>query len=264
MRFDFQGENVFIGTGRRTIDTAKPSAVFIHGAGMDHTVWLVYERYFAARGFNALSIDLPAHGRSGGAPLPSVEAMAEWVDCVLQQLNITDAVLIGHSMGSLVAFECAARNPERTRKVVLLGFSYPMAVGPALLQAASDNDPAAIDMMVIFGHDLRAQIGGNPSAGVSVINSAKRLLEKNLSGVLFNDLNACNTYQNGDTAAATITCPVVFISGDSDKMTAPRAAAKMAGQVAEGTMLMVANSGHGVMAEQPEPTRQLLVEALSS
>lgn len=264
MEFDYAGHTVYAGTGRQNHEPGKPCVVFLHGAGMDHSVWLVFERYLARRGYNVLALDLPGHGRSEGAPLPSIEAMADWLSGILELLVISDAALVGHSMGSLIAFECAARNPQRVSKAVLLGFAYPMAVGPPLLEAARANDPAAIDMMVIFGHDFRSQLGGNRVSGVHVVNVARRLLERNPPGVLFSDLNACNEYQNGENAAAELTCPTVFISGDRDKMTPPRAAAEMAKRLARASALKVNGSGHGVMAEQPEQTHQLLRQALSS
>jgi pimeloyl-ACP methyl ester carboxylesterase len=139
-----------------------------------------------------------------------------------------------------------------------------MTVGPPLLEAAKNNDPAAIDMMVLYGHDIRCQIGGNPVAGTSVINTAKRLLEKNKPGVLFTDLSACNGYANGEIVAQTLTSPAIFISGVRDKMTPPRAAEAMARKVANGTMATVADSGHGVMAEQPEAMQKLLFDAISA
>ncbi|TDJ64513.1 MAG: alpha/beta hydrolase [Proteobacteria bacterium] len=264
MEFRYAGHRVFAGVGRQSFDPAKRMVVFIHGAGLDHTVWLVFERYFARRGFNVLALDLPAHGRSDGEPLSRIEAMAEWVDGLLDQFGVNQAALVGHSLGSLIAFECAARNPDRITNVVLLGFSYPMVVSPPLLDAARHNDPAAIDMMVIYGHDFRSQLGGNRVSGVHIVNCAKRLLAKNPPGVLFADLNACNEYHNGDAAAAMVRCPAVFISGDRDKMTSPRAAAEMAQRVVNGTASQVKNSGHSVMAEQPEQTHQLLVQALSA
>ncbi|MFT4562714.1 MAG: pimeloyl-ACP methyl ester carboxylesterase [Gammaproteobacteria bacterium] len=263
MQFNIHGEAAFASTGHQPHQTGKPYLVFIHGAGMDHSVWLVYERYFARQGYNVVSLDLPGHGRSHGKPLPSIESLASWLADYLEELNLTGVTLIGHSMGSLVAFECAGQCPDRVAKVILLGFSYPMAVGPPLLEAARNDDQAAIDMMVIYGHDFRAQVGGNRSAGVSVINSAKRLLERNQPGVLYTDLNACNSYQNGTNVAEKLTCPVVFISGDRDKMTPPRAAEKMSKQLVNGSMHRVKNSGHGVMAEQPELTYRLLVRAMA-
>lgn len=261
MEVQFNGESVFIATGKQSPEAGRPALVFIHGAGMDHTVWTVFERYFARHGFNVYALDLPGHGRSGGEPLASIASMADWVDGVLEVLGVARATIVGHSMGSLVAFQLAASHPQRTEKVVLLGFALPMAVGPPLLDAARNDDHAAIDMMVIFGHDFRSQLGGNRVSGVHVVNSAMRLLERNRPGVLFNDLNACNEYAN-DTAAQAIQCPVVLASGDRDKMTSPRAAAAMANTLANGRLEIIENSGHGVMAEQPELTHRVLVAAL--
>ncbi|MFT4580522.1 MAG: pimeloyl-ACP methyl ester carboxylesterase [Gammaproteobacteria bacterium] len=263
MQFDIHGETVFASTGHQPHEAGKPYVVFIHGAGMDHSVWLVYERYFAHRGYNVLSLDLPGHGHSGGKPLKSIESLAGWLAEHLRELDITGVTLVGHSMGSLVAFECAGQCPDRVAKVILLGFSYPMTVGPALLEAARNDDPSAIDMMVIFGHDFRAQLGGNRSSGISVINSAKRLIERNPPGVLYTDLNACNCYENGNNVADRLTCPAIFISGDRDKMTPPRAAAKMSKRLINGSVHSVKNSGHGVMAEQQELTHRLLVDAMA-
>lgn len=261
MELQIDGHNVFIATGHQEIDPGRVTIVFIHGAGMDHTVWTLISRYFARRDYNVLAPDLPAHGRSGGTPLPSVPAMAEWIVTLLDTFGIERAAVVGHSMGSLVAFEFAASFPARAVQAVLLGFALPMAVGPPLLDAARNNDPAAIDMMVIFGHDFRSQLGGNPVSGAHVVNTAKRLLERNRPGVLFNDLNACNEYAN-ETAAQTIQCRVVFGSGERDKMTSPRAAATMAQGLAHARFEIIENSGHGVMAEQPELTHRLLVAAL--
>jgi pimeloyl-ACP methyl ester carboxylesterase len=100
-------------------------------------------------------------------------------------------------------------------------------------------------------------------SGVHVVNNARRILERNAPGVLFSDLNACNEYENGDSVASNLVCPAVFISGDRDKMTSPRAAAEMAARVADGTVSTITDSGHAVMAEQPEQTHRLLVQALS-
>ena len=113
MQFQYAGHAVFAGDGRQSFDAHRPCVVFIHGAGLDHTVWLVFERYFARHGFNVLALDLPGHGRSGGDPLPSIETLAEWLGGVLDNIGVKQALLVGHSMGALIAFECAAQIPER-------------------------------------------------------------------------------------------------------------------------------------------------------
>src|SRR3954464_6278111 len=107
------GADAYFYTGGKAIDPARPSAVFIHGAQNDHSVWVLQTRYFAHHGFNVLAPDLPGHGRSKGPALTSVEAMADWLLAVLDAAGVAQATLIGHSMGSLIALETAFRAPQR-------------------------------------------------------------------------------------------------------------------------------------------------------
>ena len=67
---------VYCYTNSRTIDSATPSIVFVHGSGMDHTVWTPLARHFARHGNNVIAVDLPGHGRSSGKPLKSILEMA--------------------------------------------------------------------------------------------------------------------------------------------------------------------------------------------
>ena len=78
MRLDVDGSEIFVGTGGRDFDPALPAVVFLHGAGMDHTVWALLARAFAHHGFAVLAPDLPGHGHSAGAALSSIAALADW------------------------------------------------------------------------------------------------------------------------------------------------------------------------------------------
>src|SRR3546814_19150997 len=77
------GEPVHGGSGGRAFDPTLPLTVFLHCAGMDHTVWALPARYFAHRGRAVLAAALPGNGTSGAAPLKSIAAMAAWVARVL-------------------------------------------------------------------------------------------------------------------------------------------------------------------------------------
>jgi hypothetical protein len=79
MKLAVRGQPVYAYTGTRAFDPAKPTVAFVHGAAHDHSVWLLQSRYFANHRRNALAFDLPGHGRSGGAALASVEAIADWL-----------------------------------------------------------------------------------------------------------------------------------------------------------------------------------------
>ena len=111
MQISVNGANIFINTGGQEFNKAKPTAILVHGAGMDHSVWGQQTRYIAHHGFNALAIDLPGHGRSGGAALTSIKALASFLNDLIEALPCDQATLIGHSMGALSSLE--ARSEER-------------------------------------------------------------------------------------------------------------------------------------------------------
>ena len=64
MRLVVGGIDVFAGTGGRELDPALPLVVFLHGAGLDHTVWALLARWFAHRGSGVLAPDLPVTVRA--------------------------------------------------------------------------------------------------------------------------------------------------------------------------------------------------------
>ena len=78
MQLLVDGTEIFAGTGGRAFDPGLPTIVFLHGAGLDHTVWALLARWFAHRGFGVLAPDLPGHGRSESESLQSIAAMADF------------------------------------------------------------------------------------------------------------------------------------------------------------------------------------------
>ena len=64
MRVVVNGSDTHVATGGKKFDPALPAIVFLHGAGMDHSVWALLARSFAHHGFGVLAPDLPGHGRS--------------------------------------------------------------------------------------------------------------------------------------------------------------------------------------------------------
>ena len=264
MDLRLNGRNVFYANGGIPYDAGKRSLAFVHGAGMDHTVWTLYTRYFARNGYNVLAFDLPGHGRSEGEALESIEAMAQWLLAALGALGVTQATLAGHSMGSLVALHAAATAPGLARNIALLGFAYPMQVGKPLLEAARNDDHAAIDMMMIWGHDHLAQIGGNAMAGMGIVTPVQRIVERAAPGVLFTDLNACHTYAAGETSARALDCPVTLILAERDRMTPARTARAFMKNFRRVQLMMLSECGHGMLAERPEETYRALSQALEA
>lgn len=251
MQIDLDGQAVYAATGGRPFEPGQPTIVFIHGGGADHTVWALQTRYFAHRGQNVLAIDLPGHGRTDGPALTTIAAMADWVVALLDALDVDDAALVGHSMGSLVALDTAMRHGARVRAIALLGTALPMAVADPLLEAAKADDADAFDMVTIWGHSRSGQIGGNPAPGLWMTGDGRRLLERSGPGVLHGDLKACNDYAASDTALAKIACPALVVIAAKDLMT-PRAGAEaVAGAIPNARTVVLPDCGHMMMAERP-------------
>ena len=251
---------VYAYTGTHAINPQQPTLVFVHGAGMDHSVWILQSRYFAYHGCNILAVDLPGHGRSGGKPLPTIAALADWLAALLASARLESATFIGHSMGSLAVLECAARYPDQVESIALLGSAVPMPVGKPLLDAAQANDHAAIDMIVQWGHSPRAHFGGNRAPGLWLTGGAQRLLEQAGQGVLFNDLNACNEYQEGLQSAAQILCPALLVLGAQDLMTPPKAAQALIATLRQSQIVKLPGCGHMMMIEKPDETLSVLID----
>ena len=262
MDFQVDGKKAFAYTAAHSIDPEKPTVAFLHGAGLEHSFFGLQSRYFGYHGCNVLAVDFPGHGRSEGSPLPTIEALADWVIRMLDAAKIRKASLVGHSMGSLTALECAARFPERIERIALIGTGYPMKVSEAFLEAARRNEQAAFDMDTIWGHAPKTPFGGNPNPGMWMYGDTLARLARLAPGVLYAGLKACNDYAAGMESARKVKCPALFILGARDQMTPPRAAAQLAQAISGSRTVTIASSGHSLMAEAPDAVLDALVQFL--
>jgi len=147
MQLKINSHEVYVATGNREPDPEKETVLFIHGTGQDHTIWVLPTRYFSRHDRNVLAVDLPGHGRSGGEPLESIEAIADWAIQVLDAAGLKTAAVVGHSLGSLVTIATAARYPQRVRAIALIGITVPMPVSGFLLDNAKKDRHEAIEML---------------------------------------------------------------------------------------------------------------------
>ncbi len=259
MRIDCHGQAHFAYTGGRDFDPTRRSAVFIHGAASDHSVWALQARYFAQHGWNVLALDLPGHGQSPAPLLPSVEAMAERVAELLALLDVKQAFVAGHSMGSLIGLHLAAHWPERVVRLALIGTAVPMAVGDALLDAATNEEDKARRMIIDWSFAPASLIGNNQAVpGFWLPGSSLALMRRMAPGVLAHDLRACKAYAGGLDAAARIEQPTLVVIGERDLMTPPKATAKLLETLPKARALRLTQAGHGMLSETPEEVRRAL------
>ena len=261
-----QNYEAYAYTGGKPFDAAKPTLVFIHGVLNDHSVWILQTRYLAHHGFNVLAVDLPGHGRSGGDAPASVEEAAEFIEALLDAAGVKQAGLIGHSWGSLIALETASRLKDRITHLALVGTAFPMKVSPALIEASLNDPMKALQMVNVFS---RATLAAPPSAlgpgtwvyGASMALGRRVLASNTAVNIFHRGFVACDSYASGLEAMASVTCPVLFVLGESDQMTPPRAAKSLIDQAkVTGKTFNVVKvpMGHHQMSEAPEETLNAL------
>jgi pimeloyl-ACP methyl ester carboxylesterase len=264
VEFQVKGERAYAYTGGKAFDPRLPTIVFIHGGAQDHSVWALQSRYFAHHGFGVLAVDLPGHGRSGGVPLAHIQDMADWSVAVLDAAGVASAALAGHSMGSLVSLECAARYPQRVSRIALLGIAFPMRVSPELLRATREDEPAAHHMINAWSHSAYAHYPSNPGPGFWVSGENLRLMQRQKPGVLHADFAACNDYAEGLARAAEVKCPALLLLGKRDAMTPARGALELARAIPGARTVTLEGSGHNLMGEKPDEVLDALVESLGT
>lgn len=261
MRITVDNAPVFVGTGSGTHNKGAPTLMFIHGAGMDHTVWVLPARYFARHGYNVVAPDLPGHGQSEGDPLTSIRALSNWCIALQDALGADKAAYVGHSMGSLISYAAATQEPPRVSRIALLGTSAPMPVSDGLLDASRDNDQAAIDMTNTWSHSAKGALGSSGHPGTFNLHTGMRLLERSNAGVLHTDLAACNAFDVADFDALT-NMPALVIAGQGDQMTPARSGLAVAASIPECQQTVLPGCGHSMLSEQPNQVLDALASFL--
>ena len=253
-------------TGGKAFDPALPTIVFLHGGEHDHSVWILQSRYMAHHGYSVLALDLPGHMRSAGPALTTIESMSEKIAGALKASGAERLLLVGHSMGSLIALELAPALGEKVCGVVLVATAFPMHVSDALLDATKSSPPQAMEMINVWSHSASIAAfdrkPSSPGPGFSNVWSNLRLMQRvaqrNGVDVLNADFVACNAYQRGVEAATELKCPALFILSASDSMTPARAAQPLIKACKDATVVTLRGTGHSLMAENPDGVREAL------
>ncbi len=244
-------------------DPSLPAVILIHGAGMDSSAWFLQTRYLAYRGFRVFAVDLPEHGHSAGKTISSIEAMATWLGQFMEAADLGSAHLVGHSMGTFIALELAALQPEKVSSVVLMGTAPAMPVHPQLISDAESNLPAAAALLTARSHAKPAHVGLHPTPGLWMLGGAQALVERSKPGVLASDFRACAAYENASEAAAAVTAKSTVIIGAGDKMTPAKAGQKLAESLNDCNVITLADTGHMMMVESPRKVKKALLAALA-
>jgi pimeloyl-ACP methyl ester carboxylesterase len=251
--------------GSRPAARARTPVVLLAGLGLDHECWTGTAAALAVGGHRVVGIDLRGTGRSD-APTGgySIDRLALDVLAVLDRLDLSGAVLIGHSFGAQVALLIAATAPGRLSRVALVSSNGVRAARSADFPFGADPDrlePALVraeltDRLTARHQNVRA--GFPPSADPDPA-LVERLVAWQLRMPTSAALSCLHTYLHADLTAAlaAVKVPVLQILGRHDPVTAVDGGPWVQDRLADGR-LVVLDCGHYPMFELPERFEALL------
>jgi pimeloyl-ACP methyl ester carboxylesterase len=259
-----RGRKVRIATGGRSIRPSYPLVVMLHAAAVDRTAWSLVTRTIAGAGWSVCTPDLPGHGSSAGPAVHSVEDGAAWVAELVEATGHRSAHVAGHSLGSLLALELAATRPDVVDSLMLLGTAATMPVHPDLAAAADAGDHLAIELIAAWGHAEPAHLGRHASPGLSIRDTAIRMMERTAPEVIASDLRAAASYEGAIEAAVHVRCPVLVIAGGLDRMTPWRNAEPLIAALPDVVVEHLPRTGHMMMTEDPHAVADAMLRFLRS
>lgn len=112
----------------------RPVFVLVHGIGMGRSVFSGLAAQLGRQG-RVIAVDQPGYGEAPEPPrTPTMERSADLLAALLRDRGISQAVLVGHSMGTQVVAEVAARHPDLVARLVLIAPTVDAAARHAWVQ----------------------------------------------------------------------------------------------------------------------------------
>ena len=247
------GERLNYSYHRGTAQPKNPPLVLVHGAGGNLMHWPGELRRLP--GHAVFALDLPGHGKSGGAGRADVGAYAEVVRGFAEGLALAPFVLAGHSMGGAIAIEFVLRYPAWLAGLILVGTGAKLRVAPQVLTGILDDFPGTTELLAQWTHGEHV----NPNLLRLYV---RRLREVNPQ-VIHGDFAACDAFDRR-ADVGRITLPTLILCGDVDRMTPLKFSQYLHEQIASSQLIVVPGAGHMVMLEQPAAVAAAAAHFLTS
>jgi pimeloyl-ACP methyl ester carboxylesterase len=237
--YGMRGNVVF---GREERAEGKDSLVFIHGAGGNWTSWYLQRDYFS-RDFNCFIMELPGHGAAQSQGAHEVKSYALWIMGALEELEVSNPFVIGHSMGGAVAMDLALRFPALPKGLVLVGTGAKLRVLPRILDEIKDDFAQAVEFIcaLTFAKDVPEEM----------LNVAIAEMLKNSPDVLYGDFSACERFDIMEEVGNIIN-PTLIICGDQDALTPIKYSRYLVERINGSRLEVIEGAGHMVMLERPK------------
>ncbi len=235
--------------------------VLIHGVGLSHAAWEPQIAALAAR-HDVIALDMPGHGGSSQPPEDArLSDYADHVIALLDALGLPAAVVIGHSMGALVALETALAHPSRVLGVAALNAVFcrtdeQRAAVLARAQSLSEAGAGAAHEAAVarwFGTPVPAELEA-AAALVTTLLAQGDPVGYARTYALF----AASDAAHRDRLAG-LAVPALFMTGDGDPNSTPEMSRAMARLAPQGRAEVLPGARHMMNLTHPETVNARLL-----
>jgi pimeloyl-ACP methyl ester carboxylesterase len=222
--------------------------LMLHGAGSSSAIW-VGTMQRLGRGRRVVAIDLPGHGRSGGAPR-SFDELLQAVGMSAAVLCLGRSILVGHSMGGLLAVGAALSWPDKVAGLGLLTTAARFQVSSRLF--------ARIDTEWARWPDLLRELAYSPEAPADVRRRSPLIATDGANQAQTRaDFEMCQQF-DARARLGEIALPALVVTGAHDQMAAPKFGHELAEGIRGARHLILEACGHFPMHERPDELGQAL------
>ena len=260
--------------------TAAPCVVLVHGLGDEADTWR-HLFPLLARGCRVIALDLPGFGRSPPVGRTNLVRCAQRVLSVLREISAEPAVLVGSSVGAVIAQLAAFRDPARVRALVCIDGGLPQAPatvgammpmilpfsGERIYTAYRADHDAAFESLNVYYADL----GALPQADRDflrqrVIDRVESDTQRRAYFSLLRSLVLWSAFRPGwfRRRMAAFARPLLLAWGADDRII-PRATMEViAGVAPQPRRTVIAGAGHLPQQEKPEELAKAIEGFISS
>jgi 3-oxoadipate enol-lactonase len=227
--------------------------VLLHGVGGGREAWLGSAPLLAAAGLRVLAVDLPGYGLSPFIEPYDLAGMASQVEALINQGRAARTVLIGHSMGGMVAQELWARAPGSVQALVLASTSPAFGKPDGAWQQGFLADrfaplEAGLGMVGLAAQLVPSMLGPDTEPGAAA--AAQAMMAGVPEATYRAALRALVAFDRR-AALPSITVPTLVITGQHDRTAPPEVAQRMAARIPGAACVLLPGAGHLAPIEQP-------------
>lgn len=235
-----RGEYAFI-CGQWPLNPERSTLVCIHGAGESSLLWHAQVGGLKGR-VNTIALDLPGHGRSGGAARRRVEDYAAVVIDFITAIAAPRPIPCGLSMGGAITQQLLLDHPAHVRGGIIISSGARLRVLPSLFEMIDTSMPAYVEAIDRLGFSEKTPL------------SVKRpFLEDSRNArpeVAHGDFEACDGFDAMQRLDA-IRAPVLVISAEDDQLTPPKYGEFLERHIPNAVRVHILDAGHFVPIEKP-------------